>query len=440
MGGMETEVKHQIGAVDAAFFPGALPHSWLGKIGSTFFYRTSALDTLAKANLFFNEIEGAQNPLRIAILELSPLVVQWELNSRIHAAIASLGWEKGLSAQSSFLHVPIEPFYQPEDAEMPSEFLIKDFQRLTCLQNTDGWAFYCFWMAEMAEGVLEKIPLEELAVYTLEGLLKSYLHEVRTAMLHNNEAELQENSLRVAALKGQVEFPVPDGVQLVDLERQLIKGRNEARERLQIQQELLGDIARVIFQLDNPQEGLARLGRAALVLSELLKKHLNLKQFGISWGQTVSLLALLNRELGCVNTLIDEDGMGQVNLAFAIQAAWAALIEKHPFVNVVQIAQQWEETPYQKGGPLAEALRQNVLEALELFCLPMAKQAGASHKMEWHFHKQENLTFLKFLPLMGLVPNKTGQLVKAPLLVLDGKGEPIDLTPAGHFLMTKLQK
>lgn len=433
------EVKYSIGSVEATFFPGAIPKSWLGKVGSSFLYRTSALDEYSKAEFLFKEIEGAINPLRIAVLEVSSPVLQWELSSRIHASLIALGWEKGLSAQSAVIHLPLDPFYTPDNGEKPSEFLIRDFQRLMRLQNTDGWAFYGFWLVEVAEKILEKIPLQELDLYTLEGHLKSYLHEVRTAMLRSNEWEIVENSLRVAALKGHANFPVPEGTQLVDLEKNLIRGRSDARGRLQIQQGILADIAHVVFQLDKPQNLLVRLGWTALLLSSLLNHQLNLDDTTMSWGHQVGLIALLNRELGCVGVVLDEQGIDRVNMTFAIQVAWAALAEKYPSQEVIHAALQWDQTPYQQGGALIEHLRQNVLAALQGLCLPMTQEAGIAHKMEWHLHKKEDLSFLKFLPLNGVIKNKNGELVKIQLLILDEKGEPRDLTPAGHFLMTKLQ-
>ena len=433
------EVKHSIGAVEATFFPGTIPNSWLGKVGSNFLYRASALSDYSMAEALFKEIEGATTPLRIAVLELSSPVLQWELSSRVHASLIALGWEKGLSAQSAVIHLPLDPFYTSYQEERPSEFLSRDFQRLTRLQNTDGWAFYGFWVAEMAEKVLEKIPLQGLELYTLEAHLKSYLHEVRTAMLRSDEWEIVENSLRVAALKGQGNFPVPEKGELVDFEKHLIRGRSESRGRLEIQQEILANIAHVVFQLTKPQGMLIHLGWGALLLSSLLERQLKLDDMAMSWGAEAGLIALLNRELGCLGVVLDEQGIDRVNLVFAIQAAWAALAEKYPPQEVIQAALQWDQTPYRLGGPLIEQLRQNVLAALEGLCLPMTQLAGVTHKMEWHLHKKEDLSFLKFLPVNGLIKNKNGEFVKAPLLVLDEKGEPSDLTPAGHYLMTKLQ-
>lgn len=436
---MDREIKHSIGSVEALFLPGPLPQSWLGKVGSSFFFRTSALDDYPKAETLFKHIEEAITPLRIAVLEVSSPVLQWEFSTKVHASLVKLGWEKGLSAQNAVIHLPLDPFYVPQNEEKPSEFLLKDFQRLTRLQNTDGWIFYAFWVAEMAERVLEKFPLEEHAAYTLEGHLKNFLHEVRAAMLMSNEWETLENTLRAAHIKGHVSFPVPDGTLLVDLEKRLIKGRSDARERLVTQMSHLADIAQTIFQLESPQNLLLHLGRASLFLSALLKKQLLLDDRSMSPFQEVGLLTLLNRELGCVGVIVSENGIDRVNPVFAIEVAWSALAEKFPFEEIVQAALQWDQIPYQQGGAVVEQLRQNVLAALEGLCLPMTRQGGQVHKMEWHFQMRCTHNFLKFLPTVGKIKNKAGESVNAQLLILDDKGEPADLTPAGHFLMTKLQ-
>lgn len=407
---------------------------WEAKVGPLNFLCSGALNTRAEVEALMQRAEELKKtpPVRLSACQVCLPSTEWDLIEVEHVWLAWLGWERGLSGQNAHILLPLSHLYHPKEEIRLSEFFLRDIQKVADLQNIDGWETYCFWLAEEAERILEQIPLEALDSYTLEAVLKNFVHEVRTAILRYEELETAENLLRIGVHRKLLSLPIPTPESLVDYEKRVIRARTDARGRLAIQQEILAEAARLIGIIEKAHPELLAFEREALLLSHLLQEGER------SWGSRFMLLQLLNQELGVISSVQDDAHADRAGVSFALQIALGVLKQTTPVQELIQLALKWDTLPY-RGDPLADKLRSAFLHALEFFSIPLMRKTTEVQKTAWHENYREEGEFLKFMPAKGTLRNKEGALVETELLHFDPKtGAPTSLTTAGHYLLTKL--
>lgn len=429
----------------------ALLNSWSMNLEKTAILRSSSIDSEAKLKEFLKlakevylELYGGDGlPFRLSVCQLASPAKEWDIIDKEHAWMTKLGWEQGLSLQVAHLNIPTEHFYQTEGEEPPSELFLKAIHLLPLLQNTDAWETYCFWLSEDMETLLEKKNTFSPDEYTLEGHLKDFIHEVRSSLVRYEESETAKYVLKKGAIQQLYKFPLEQSDQISEVEKNIVRGRKNARLRLEVQLEILNKIAQTVKVIETSHPELIYLKRRSLLLGELLAmQRVDHPNFMKDWGRYLLLLQMLNDELGVVTAFQDEKGLESCSLAFALSISLALLKKNYPLEQVTQLIIDWEKIPPKENTSLAllaEKFRQNVLRVIQLFCLPMSNAANLNAKKE-DLPSLENREFLTYLPAYGEILTPEGKWKEAHIVNEDLEtGRPLSLTAAGHSIMSRLR-
>lgn len=450
-------IKHSIDGVDVSLNPIGehygletstfLENFWVCQIDKSVILTSAAIDTKSKAEKFLHEAtkihqeKEIKPPPKFAVYQLNTPSTDWDLVATEHILLQWLSHLYPVADLFSHVNLPVDPFFSPHFGEPKSEFYLKAVAQLPFLQNVEAWEKYCFWLAADVEHILEKIPLEAMDTYTLEAALKDFVHEVRAVLLRNYEQDIDENILKIGALNRLIPFPITPVEDIVHLEKQLIKARLRASESLKIQLQILKEITRVTKIIEKAHPELVSLERKTLLLSHLIERHLLQPPLEKTWKQDIMIAHLLHEEMDIVTAINDEIGLGRTLFILAVLIGLSALKQHYSWSTVTDLLLNWEKINHltcDPQGQIAERLRQNILRALILFSIPMAK-ASAKKIVEPDIPLAENADFLKFLPVSGNVLGKEGHWIHAHLVNIDkSTGQPSSLTKAGHHLLTQL--
>lgn len=307
-------------------------------------------------------------PLRMGSLQMSSLITEWDTVSAQRLWLTCLSLQEGLSAQTAHYLLPTEPLFHPNDQEPPSEFLLKDLLKLTKYFNIAALELYCYWLAEEIEVMLEKIKLESVELYTLEGLFKHFLHEVRAGLLRNSESNFQENILAQGALQGRLILPHEDKRSIIEIERAIFRTYTEGVKRLQEQNRILIDISNVM----NVHKEFILFKQKALLISELLTYSLDLdEEQSISWPRHFMLVQAINRLLGVVSGVNTSRGHDRSLIGFATQLALSALEQTLGVDAVTELILNWDALT-NAYDEKKKQLRKRIWHAIKQVAIPIA--------------------------------------------------------------------
>jgi hypothetical protein len=447
-------------------------HCWGGLIGSSAIIQSSVIDSQAKALELLNAAQELQAkreykasfsdyPLRLLNSQLSNPDYEWEDVLLQRTWLNWLSHKFDLSAQSSHLSYPLASFI-PMDAEKEvSEFLHRDINRLRLLYNMEGLETLCYWLHEKMEKILEGMRPDSPEIYTLEGLLKDFIHETRSILLLNEEDALIETTLELGALEQIIPAENPKG-ELAELEKKQLKALWHISESLKIQEALAAEIVRVIASSETAEKEFASLKNGCELLKAILHEQIDLIEIQAcpSWSQGMILLQLVSMQLSAIHAVSVQGDLGRRNFAFAVQIAVAILAQQEPMEDCIDLACHWDETSktsYVKisemGWPeyqrwlsnsgdelqkkrlaLCEQLRRLVLQAIDRICIPLINENA-------HRAANENIPLhpdcLDLLPFYGEFRNFEDEVIQAQLIkIKDGS---VFLTPEGNQLCLRLQ-
>lgn len=274
---------------------------------------TSIITSEEGALVFFQKVQDLAeiSPLRISVCQLSSPFSEWATiaNQRL--------W---LIGKSAHLLLPTDPIFHTIGEKAPSEFLQKDLDKLTKYFNSTAYEMYCFWMAEGIEATLERFRLESVELYTLEALLKDFVHEVQLSLIRQVETNFQHN-IRVEGASAEIV-------------KEIFRTQAEALKRLEFQKNTLTEMVRVIEAVEQVHPDLIPLKRQAIVLKELLGDG--------SWGRTFFLVQILNRLLNVVSAINGNDG---ARLGFAIQLALDHVEKEWGMDRLIEVVLNWDSNP-----------------------------------------------------------------------------------------------
>lgn len=390
---------------------------WGSRVGNSLIMRHRVIDTQEQA---LNLLKAAQEfsaplpHLRMASFQLGLPEREWDQVTSEHILLSWLVHSQGLSFQAAHLSFPMQPLYTLKGVLPPSEFLLKTMAPLPRLLNSEGWEVYCFWLHEEMERILETFSLESMDIYTLQALLLDFVHEVRSSLLLSNEAEVSETLLKLGALRGLIDSPQKGIVDVVALEKLLVKRRNEAYEGLKVQYETLVKIVSTIESIESSHPNLVRFKGQAHILSLLLGAQLTQP---LGWVQRLILLQLLNDELGIISTVSSYTGFDRTSIAFSVLMATALLRQEKTFEQVTSLAMNWNQ-PDTEQAELKERFKRLFLELIERLCIPLTASMTQVQEIEFAQDKNPSSELLELFPVKGNALDKKGHFLLTKLTAL----------------------
>ena len=224
------------------------------------------------------------------------------------------------------------------------------------MQNIDAWEIYCYWMGEMIEVFYETLKLESLDTYTLEAAFKKYLIENRTLLLRNEELEKMSKLLKLESFN-----PKDDRAQL---ERDIVRARNEAKQSLIVQRDTLIEIGSIIEIIQDAHPELSRLRIMAKILTQLMGVLSDGE--AVDWEQQLVLMQLLHEEMGIISALNCSGSFERAKLAFAVQTATSLMKNRYGIDEILSMALKWHDSDKLKH------FHKTVSKILQLLSIPFA--------------------------------------------------------------------
>lgn len=432
-----------------------LPHGFTASLGPTRIVRTGAIETKDQTSLFFEDLQRLRKThLRVIDCLLFTQKQEW-------GSIAGWDvWSNWLISQGAypgqyaFLNLPTEHLYQPKGLAKESEFFARDAAKLTDLFNVGGWEVYCRWINEEITAILQRIPLESLDTYTLEGQFKNFNHQNDSQQLRNLDKEVRETLLKMGSVYGWFEYAADARDSLPNLERRLIKARAEIKRLLQFQWETLVRIEEIIPIIAESHPELVNLNITCLILEKLMKNHLDIPQaIKANLVQEWMLVQLLNEMLGVVTSIRCNTNYDRTSIVFSVMMAMSKLSLEYPLQDLVTLGLHWPENvkdlnrrvsrltshEFEKfmaaADPqvrLVDTFQQTFLRIVEEINIPWTRSIGETQTLEWVATQDVNPEFLLLFPVFG------HSYHKSKLIETDFEGNAIDLTAAGHSLAIQL--
>lgn len=343
-------------------------------------------------------------PLRMSACQLSSPVTEWESIADQRLWLTKLVIEEGMSAQSAHLLLPTEPIFYPKDELPPSEFLLRDLDKLTKYFNIAAYEMYCYWLAEEIELILEKFPLQRVDLYTLEAHFKDFIHEVRVSLIRHSESNFQENILAEGALQGKIQLTNEEKRSSPEIERAIFRTFAEGMRRLHVQNQTLIEMYKVISSIEKAHPELVHLKRQALVLSQLLTSALDLDgDFPSSWGRTFLLVQILNRLMGVVSGINANGFMERAHMGLAVCLALTDAEGDSTPDSLIDLAVRWDAPEATEKEPQKQ-LRKEIWRAIKEVAVPLAEAKG--HPDGWLETQAVNSDWVLLIPSAALAEGK----------------------------------
>jgi hypothetical protein len=477
---MGQELVQKIEEVSIAVKPlSGLANSWQILTPSTALMVTGILDTSIKVESLLQQAKqlhiewkklnpDLKLPFRVTSLHLGLQKDEWNDVTAQYILITWSRHQPNFFGQCCMLSLPTEHFYTPKNAPLESESSLKAAAEFPLLQNSETWMTYCFWLNEKIEKTREGIPLESLDSYTLEAYLKSFTHEIQSILLQTLETDFEKDVLKLGSFRGLIDFPCEKSEEMMDLEKKLANAQLQFQKNLQIQCGLLLKIIEIIQIIETAHPEFVSLKIEASLLGTLSSEQDEGSRRPISWIQTLICLQLLHEELEVMTVINCSIGSDRSNLALAVMLAASIFKKKTSVKTLIDLLMHWDktekavnfhstlhnledfhhwvnstgsnekETTLKTHVKFLLKFKNLILEILKKLCLPIIESAGPVQDLKWHESQKIDSRFLDLLPPYGEITNESGNSITTRLVYFDNQGHPIDLTKAGHFLMTKL--
>lgn len=385
--------------------------------------RSEDIDTAAKCTEFLKQAKLLQGKLvnvthkrmRIASLHLNNLREEWSYIRDQHRFLIQANQKFGEVLKVAHLSLPTERIYYKISPRFLSPLLKHDLMQLLNQFNTEGCCIYCSWICEEIEEILKTFQPTAGEEYALQARLQDFCHEVHSGILTSHLQEINESIIK----QGSTDKADTDAI--FALEKVIMSERRQLLPLLQYQLVLLKQIIDAIEKIEKERMELLKLKNIATISYLLLGNQFEISGLPkASWGKRVLLLQLLDQYLGVISCMNSHDGIGRTNYVFTIRLALAAMMNKFPEKDILNLCLNWDE---QFEGKLGRELRRRVWKNFEAMHIPLRTLLVREGDL--------NLIFLHFLPREVTVQNK-----QIPMLIYDADNKfPIDLTEEGKTLL-----
>jgi len=317
------------------------------EVGDNAILSTSVVDSEEKKDELMNVLSSYRNR-KFSITQLHTADKEWGIVGELHRILFS----EIDSGKILHLSTPLNPvlFFGPEPKYIDSERIILD--RLPHLINMESWVHYCEIYNDLLEQKFQKFIPDAVEEYTLEGHLKHFRHEVHSSLL-------KQALERIALLFAQMN-EVSGYRELVELEKELVRSREELFVGIESHYKVLIDITETIQVIEEMHPELLDIKRIGILLMHLLSKQVQ-EESQISWVQEQMLIELVNQELALTSVIMGENSGGRTKVALALRWAILSLVLSDGKDVVIEMVLHYEEGSH----PLIQKLQAVFVENLQ---------------------------------------------------------------------------
>lgn len=412
-------------------------------VGQTPMIRTGSIRTasqvrelVALAQTINNSNERGRRPFRLCSNQINSVEFEWNAIERQHQLLMQSVQE--LRKQDSIVHIstPLEKLLIDRPPEKKLKRVGEALEKLPKLLNMEAWVSYCVWYNELLEEAFSHFLYDAVDEYTLERYVKDFRHEVLSPFLEKTRKRLVELELSMGT--GEESRNLSYG-ERVAMEKELIVVRSDMQRMVRAHFDDLVEILRLISVIESAHPELVALKMRGQLLKQLLVDQVEAPNIDTpSWEMTQMMLQLLNDELGVISIVNCAEGNDRTHFAFAIRLALLQLKKKCSLIDTMDMVFHWEESVREVNKEVVQTnrarlvvqFRENVLENIVNFCLPLTRENTDASTSTWEEGSRENLAFLNVLPSYM----KGEALVKYE----DDSGDPVGLTEAGQRFMLTL--
>jgi hypothetical protein len=440
-----------------------LNQHWGCPIAKTSLIRFQPLENEKEAVKWLQSVQTLNSSPRVISCQLPLPEFDWDRVMKEQVWMTWLNETHPDLIQATQLNLPLGPFYLSKEDLLPSEFVRRDMEKVRRLYHALAWEFYCLWLIGEMKQVLKGILLESTESYTLQGLLEDFIHEVQEASIRDPYWAVNAKILKMGSLKQWLANPSQGDERLLDVEKSLFASYRRALTQLKVRDDILVDLIRVLQFLETEHPEYLPLKNCCQLLHGLWQGQLDIESLDSpSWSQQIILLQLLNQELN-VNLAIGEGEGESTHIAFAAALSITALWQRADRQQFIDLALNWDATiqamhqriaqegipryeqwlkeepnPEKKRMALAQQLQRSFLEALEQFCVPLARMKPGM-KSSVQEGQRENHEYWKWFPPYQ-VSHLRGKPQTIPLLQFNAdKGTAEGLTTAGQHMLAQLR-
>ncbi|MCB1111127.1 MAG: hypothetical protein H7A37_07595 [Chlamydiales bacterium] len=434
--------------------PDVLQNCFVASCGSIII-RTAAIDTRDKALQLVEVIkmiapEKRSGEWRIVSSQLAMPDQEWGLITAQQRQLLSFNLESDIPVRCVHINIATEHFFfQSLEVRLP-ETSLRDLNLIARQENVEALATYCYWMSEEMEKTIRQFVQTDTFKYELEWRMKDFDHEARSAILKAVRTKIFDLLQKLGEAEKRIGTNQKEREEIhremITIEKELIILKEELRQALEAQIELLIEVERSINRIVINYPELRPLAQAVSMLKTLLQSAIADKQIvELSWAGRMIVIQLLNDHLGAISVINCDTGLERTHMAYALRLAVVDIKQNVPLDTLLNLAVNWDRITkeaniklHKEGlhadltseGQLLLEIRKKMLHYLHVFCKPIAACNPHSLLSTPHEGHLTNSDFLNCLPF---------EFEGERLCFYDSQtGKPTTLTKAGMKLLVKL--
>lgn len=274
-------------------------------------FRSGSIETSKKAKDFLKIIKEVSPTSRVLSCQVNTPEDEWELIQKQHRQLVTLNNEWQGQGSIAHLNFPIIS-KNPEE-----EFVAKAITKLYRQLNIEGWTLYSDWLNEEIEKVLKTFKPEAVDEYQLQARLEDF--KIETYSLFSKEIKKELNHTLMSMMRIEEDQKKEREMTLFSLEKRVVSLREHLRKGLQIKYVLLNEIVKGISVIEVAHPELVPLKSMSFLLATLLGQEIGaVEDSPLSWDQQLSLLQILNQQLGVMTAINCHNGSERTHKAFSL--------------------------------------------------------------------------------------------------------------------------
>ncbi len=391
-----------------------------------------------------NETSPTRFKKRFSILQIALPDKELESIRLLHYLLSRHPFENE-NTTLAHLTLPLDNFFFTRTNKAPTVNPSASTNKLSRLQNIEGWLCYGHWINESFTTFLHSLALTDTAKFSLEASLTDFAHEMSSALLISGNHELADLTRSLGTqefAKWVSESPITYE-RMIQEQNQQLELRVELGTYLKTLEEILVVINEKINVLKPLQPELLTIQAIAQLFKELLHTQTNLSGSPQgSIGQQLMLTTLLNSLLDAATIMTCNKSLDSINICFAISLAILQLTQSETLSDVVKMIVDWDTAVLTINLWISEQGQEAFVEWLrnpqndnELY-----QPARLITKLRLHVFKNLQTFSPSLLPIEeNIVPENIRELIVSPEYLNflpnhfveynDKTGQPITMKP-----------
>lgn len=323
---------------------GPLGHCFGAIVNGTAIIRSEAVNTHTKAKQlvafaeqFNQQLSLSYRALRLSSMQLTNVREEWTHTHGQHAAFSRILLDQKGKVGIAHIGAPTEHVHYQIAKEYQSELTQLELIRVTRQFNSEACIQYCIWICEEIETLLRRFKPEASEEYTLQARFEDFCHEIRTPFLTDRIEELNKAIAQEEALADDA-----PASKIKAFEKEIASNRLKLQQLMEYLSSILYEIPKVIDSIASVHPELADINIISKLAWLLMQGQLKPPETkGLSWGQLILLLQLLDQKLGVISAINGFKGLERTNLVFAIRLALAEIAPQYSDAGLLNNCLKW---------------------------------------------------------------------------------------------------